>query len=67
MDISCTYFVRNEVLRTVKEERNISHKIKRRKANWIGNILRKNCLLKHIIEGNDRKKDANNGKTMKKT
>jgi hypothetical protein len=35
----------------VKEERNIVHTIKRRKANWIGHILRRNCLLKHIIEG----------------
>jgi hypothetical protein len=23
-----------------------------RKANWIGHLLRKNCLLKHIIEVN---------------
>jgi hypothetical protein len=23
----------------------------RRKANWIGHILRRNCLLKHVIEG----------------
>jgi hypothetical protein len=36
----------------VKEERNIVHTIKRRKANWIGHILRRNCLLKHVIEGN---------------
>jgi hypothetical protein len=35
----------------VKKERNILHKIKRRKANWIGHILRRNCLLKHVIEG----------------
>jgi hypothetical protein len=35
----------------VKEERNIVHTIKRRKANWIGHILRRNCLLKHIVEG----------------
>jgi hypothetical protein len=35
----------------VKEERNIVHTIKRRKANWIGHILRINCLLKHVIEG----------------
>ena len=21
------------------------------KANWIGHILRRNCLLKHVIEG----------------
>jgi hypothetical protein len=44
--------VRNEeVLRRVKEERNILHPIKRRKANWIGHISRRNCLLKHVIEG----------------
>jgi hypothetical protein len=44
--------VRNEeVLHRVKEERNIVHTIKRRKANWIGHILRRNCLLKHAIEG----------------
>jgi hypothetical protein len=43
--------VRNEeVLRRVKKERNILHTIKRRKANWIGHILRRNCLLKHVIE-----------------
>jgi hypothetical protein len=35
----------------VKEERNIVHTIKRRKANWIGHILRRNRLLKHVIEG----------------
>jgi hypothetical protein len=33
------------------ESRNILHTIKRRKANWIGHILRRNCLLKHVIEG----------------
>jgi hypothetical protein len=33
------------------EERNILHTIKRRKANWIGHILRRNCLLQHVIEG----------------
>jgi hypothetical protein len=50
--ISWTDCVRNEeVLHRVKEERNILHTIKRRKANWIGHILRRNCLLKHVIEG----------------
>jgi len=24
---------------------------KNKKANWIGHILRRNCLLKHVIEG----------------
>jgi hypothetical protein len=43
--------VRNEVLRTVKEERNILQRIKRRTTNWICHILRKNCLLKHIMKG----------------
>ena len=53
--------VRNKVLHRVKEERNIIytyihtyniiHTIKRRKVNWIGHILRRNCLLKYVIEG----------------
>jgi hypothetical protein len=25
--------------------------MKRQKANWIGHILCRNCLLKHVIEG----------------
>jgi hypothetical protein len=29
----------------------ILHKIRKRKANWIGHILRRNCLLKEVIEG----------------
>jgi hypothetical protein len=50
--ISWTDHVRNEeVLHRVKEERNIIHTVKRRNANWIGHILRRNCLLKHFIEG----------------
>ena len=43
--------VKNEVLNRAKEERNILCKIKRRKANWICHSLRRNCLLKHVIEG----------------
>jgi hypothetical protein len=35
----------------VKEERNIVHTIKRRKANWIGHVLRRNCLLKLVVKG----------------
>ena len=38
-----------EELRTVKEEE-ILQTIKRRKSNCIGHILRRNCLLKHVIE-----------------
>jgi hypothetical protein len=44
--------VRNEeVLITVKEQRNILHEISKRKANWIDHILCKNCLLQQVIEG----------------
>ena len=35
----------------VNEQRNILHEIIKRKANWIGHILRRNCLLKQVIEG----------------
>jgi hypothetical protein len=49
--ISWTDHVRNEeVLRGVSEQRNILHEIRKRKANWIGHILRRNCLLKEVIE-----------------
>jgi hypothetical protein len=43
--------VRNEEVLHRVMERKILHKIKRRKANWIGHILHRNCLLKHVIEG----------------
>jgi hypothetical protein len=43
--------VDNEVLHSVKEKRNILHAIKRRNATWIGHIWRRNCILKHVIEG----------------
>ena len=50
--ISWTNHVRNEeVLLRVNEQRNILHEIRKRKANWIGHILRRNCLLKQVIEG----------------
>jgi hypothetical protein len=51
--ISCTDHVRNEfVLVRVKEQRDILHEIIKRKANWIGHILRRNCFLQRVIEGN---------------
>jgi len=44
--------VKNEqVLRRVREERNVLHKLKRRRTSWIGHSLRRNCLIKHVIEG----------------
>jgi len=50
--ISWTEHVRNEdVLLRVNEQRNILHEIRKWKANWIGHILHRNCLLKQVIEG----------------
>jgi hypothetical protein len=58
--ISWTDRVKNEI---VKEEGNIVYKIKRRKSNWIGHILCRNCLPQHVI---GRKiEEKNNGKARK--
>ena len=52
MEISGTDHVRNEeVCQRIKEDRKSLQKLKRRKCNWIGHILRRNCLLKRVIEG----------------
>jgi hypothetical protein len=34
----------------VKEQRNILHEILKRKTNWIGHTLRRNCLLQRVAE-----------------
>ena len=39
------------MLLRINEQRNNLHEIRKRKANWIGHILRRNCLLKQVIEG----------------
>ena len=53
--ISWTDHVRNEeVLLRVKEQRNIE--INKRKDNWIGQILRRNCLLQRRCDRKARKK-----------
>jgi hypothetical protein len=50
--ISWTDHVRNEdVLLRVKEQRNILHEIRKQKENWIGHILRRNCILQRVTEG----------------
>jgi hypothetical protein len=44
--------VRNEeVLLRVKEQRDILNEVSKRKASWIGHILRRNWLLQRVIEG----------------
>jgi hypothetical protein len=40
-----------EAFQKVKDERNILYTVYRRKANWIGHILPRYCLLKHVIVG----------------
>jgi hypothetical protein len=50
-NIRYTNRVKYEVLHRGKEERNVLKKIRRRQANWIGHILGRNCLVKHVIEG----------------
>ena len=39
------------MLLRVNEQRNILYEIRKRKANWIGHILRRNCLLQQVTEG----------------
>ena len=52
MEISWTDHVRSEgVLLRVNQQRNILYEIRKRRANWIVHILRRNCLLKQVIEG----------------
>jgi hypothetical protein len=66
--ISWTDHVRKEeVLLRVKEQRNIPHEISKQKANWIGHILFKNCLLKQVIGGKVKRRDRSDRKTRKKT
>ena len=42
---------KEEVLLRVKEQRNILHEISKRMVKWIGQILRRNCLLQRVNEG----------------
>jgi hypothetical protein len=65
--IRWTDHVRNEeVLLRVSEQRNILHEIRKRKGNWIGHILRRNCLLKEVIEGKIKGAKRIDKKTRKK-
>jgi hypothetical protein len=50
--ISWTDHVKNEeVLHKSRRKGRILHTVKSRKFNWIGLILRSNCLVEHVIEG----------------
>ena len=66
--ISWTDHVRNEeVLLRVNEQRNILHEISKQKANWIGHILCRNCLLQRVIEGKIKGGDRSDRKMRKET
>jgi uncharacterized protein (DUF2344 family) len=55
--ITCTDHVENEdVWNWIKEERKMLHIKKTNKHNWIGNISRRNCLLRYVIEGKAERK-----------
>jgi len=51
----------------IKAERHILRTMKRRKANWIGHNLRRNCLQKLVIEGTVEGRIRSDGKTREKT
>ena len=66
--ISWIDHVRNEeVLLRANEQRNILHEIRKRNANWIGHILRRNCLLRRVIEGKIKGGIRSDRKRRKKT
>jgi len=49
--ISLTDRVKNDVLHEVKKKNNILYKRRRKKANWIVQILNKNWLINRVIVG----------------
>ena len=67
MEISWTDNARNEeALLRVKEQRNIIQETRKRKTNWIGQIIRRNCLLKSYRR-KDKGRDGSEKKTRKET
>ena len=61
--ISWSDLVRNEeVLQSVKKERTVLHTINRRKAKYIGHILRKNCFIRHATKGKIKGKSKVTGR-----
>jgi len=66
--IGWTDRVRNEeVLQRVKKDRNVLHTINRRKADYIGHILRRNCFIRHATEGKIRGRPEVTGRGRRRT
>jgi len=51
MEINWTDRLKYGVLLRTESERNVLHTTRRRKLVWIGYILRRNCLMKHVVLG----------------
>jgi len=49
--INWTDRLKNDVLRTVKDEQSILHAVSRKWIKWICYILRRNCLFKGDVRG----------------
>jgi hypothetical protein len=68
--ISWTDHVRNEeILLKSQGTKEYLHEISKRKANWIGHILRRNCVLQQVIEGKikgEREVTGRRGRRRKK-
>jgi hypothetical protein len=54
-----------DILHRDEKEKSLLHIIKRRKANWIGHMLRRNCLLKQVMKGK-REGTGRQGRRCKK-
>jgi hypothetical protein len=52
---------------TQSQEGEEHHTIKRQKTMWVCRIMRRNCPLKHVIEGKAEGRIIIDGKTRKKT
>jgi hypothetical protein len=46
-------FNHEELLSRATVGKNILQTINKRKATWVGHMMRRNCLLKHVIEGKE--------------
>jgi hypothetical protein len=67
MIINIAPYVNEEVLIRANEQRNILHEISKRKANWIGHILRRNRILRNTIDVKMKGGIERERKTRKKT
>ena len=50
------HITNDEVLRRVDEKRSLMQTVRMRQMNWIGHVLRGNCLLRTVLEGRLQRK-----------